>query len=65
MKKFAMTALLAAVALPLTFAAQAPAPASKNDAPVATEKPAKKGHHKKHKKSSAAKPAAAIQTAVK
>ena len=63
MRKFAMTALLAAVAVPLTFA-QTPAPSSSTDTTTKTEKAGKKKHHKKAKKTAAAKPAPAV-TAVK
>jgi hypothetical protein len=63
MRKFAMTALLAAVAVPLTFA-QTPAPSS-TDTTTKTEKAGKKKHHKKAKKTAAAKPAPAVNTAVK
>jgi hypothetical protein len=64
MRKFAITALLAAVAMPLTFAAQAPA-GSSTDTTTKTEKAGKKKHHKKAKKTAAAKPAPAVKTAVK
>jgi hypothetical protein len=51
MKKFAMTTLLAAIALPLTFAAQTPAPSTTDTkGTTKTEKVSKKKHNKKSKK---------------